>query len=219
MFKKIKLSFIRHGQSKWNIENKFTGWFDTELTNEGKNQIKESVDNLIKNNNIPDIIFCSEQKRSIESSNIIINELNNYKKNIKLKKNWRLNERHWGNLTGYKKKYIKDKYGSENINNIIYSYNKKIPFFLPKKNINIPKYSSGNYLQKFTNEESKEDIIKRIKPYLNNIILPLSTKKNILIVGHSHSLRSIIIYLKNINNTEEIKNIKIKNGVPFELIL
>ena len=214
MFKKINI--IRHGQSRWNVENRFTGWIDSKLTNEGKNQVIRAAKDLIITNNIPDIIYCSEQKRSIESSNIIINELKYYNKNIILKKDCRLNERHWGTLTGYKKNYIKSKYGRTYFNNIIYSYNRKLPI-ISSKNLVIPKYRSGNYLDNFKYGETKEDIINRIKPFLDKKIIN-ENNKNVLIVGHSHTLRSIIIYLKNIKDTDEIKNIKIMNGISKQII-
>ena len=214
MFKKINI--IRHGQSRWNVENRFTGWIDSKLTNEGRNQVIKAAKDLIYTNNIPDIIYCSDQKRSIESSNIIINELKCYNKDIILKKDWRLNERHWGTLTGYKKNYIKSKYGRLYFNNVIYSYNNKLPTVSPKKLV-IPKYNSGNYLDNFKNGETKKDIINRLIPFLNKEILN-KNNENILIVGHSHTLRSIIIYLKNIKDTKEIKNIKIMNAISEQII-
>lgn len=214
MFK--KLNIIRHGQSRWNVENRFTGWIDSKLTNEGKNQVIKAAKDLISTNNIPDIIYCSEQKRSIESSNIIINELKYYNKNIILKKDWRLNERYWGTLTGYKKNFIENIYGKEYLNNIIYSYNKKFPILSSKKLV-IPKYKSGNYLDNFKNGETTKDIINRIKPFLDKKIIN-ENNKNVLIVGHSHTLRSIIIYLKNIKDTKEIKNIKIMNAISKQIL-
>tara|TARA_Y100000741_G_scaffold365178_1_gene360058 strand:+ start:3356 stop:4096 length:741 start_codon:yes stop_codon:yes gene_type:complete len=211
----MKLILLRHGESVWNLENRFTGWTNVDLTDNGKIEAK-NAGKLISNGNIRiDYAYISFLKRAIKSYKICMREQINHK--ICIKKDWRLNERHYGNLQGLNKSETAKKYGSKQVKIWRRSYNIPPPE-LSEDDVRHPKFDKlyknidRSMLPK---SESLKDTLERVKPLWQEEILPkLQSNKNILIVAHGNSLRAIVKILKNISN-EDIVNVNIPTGMPY----
>ena len=202
------LILVRHGQSLWNRERRFTGFVDIELTEDGKSEA-EHAGRLIKELNIEfDAYFTSELKRAINSLNIILEILN--KPNVKINKAWELNERHYGELTGLNKDDTIKKYGNKQVQIWKRSFDTRPP----------PMGKQHPYRNKINSNilsESLEDTIKRVIPYYEKKINPLiSAKKNILIVFHGNSCRALLMKILNISK-EKIVEFEIPTGNPLLL--
>ena len=191
------LLLLRHSQSKWNAERRFTGWADIDLTSYGKSEA-ELAGKLIKELNIEfDLYFTSQLKRAVNTLEIILKVLN--KSNVEIIKTNSLNERHYGGLTGLNKDEVIKKYGSEKVQ--VWRRSFDIP--PPKMDSNHP------YKKKIdTNitSESLKDTFNRVVPYYSKKIEPLiSSKKNILIVFHGNSCRALLMKIFNISKEKIIK--------------
>ena len=191
-----KLVLLRHGQSEWNLENKFTGWTDVPLTKKGIEEAKNGGFLLNKNNIFIDIIFSSVLKRANQTAYICAKEANfiHLFDNDKLiyTRNEKLNERDYGDLVGLNKAETAKKFGKEQVHIWRRSYNTPPP-----------------------NGESLEDVVNRVSPYFEINILPLLKKnKNILIAAHGNSLRAIMIKI-GLYKSEEISSIELPTGKPF----
>ena len=202
------LILVRHGQSLWNRERRFTGFVDIELTEDGKSEA-EHAGRLIKKLNIElDAYFTSELKRAINSLNIILEILN--KPNVKINKAWELNERHYGELTGLNKDDTIKKYGYKRVQIWRRSFDTRPP----------PMDKQHPYRNKINSSilsESLEDTIKRVIPYYEKKINPLIfAKKNILIVFHGNSCRALLMKILNISK-EKIVEFEIPTGNPLLL--
>ena len=202
------LILVRHGQSLWNREKRFTGFVDIELTEDGKSEA-EHAGRLIKELNIEfDAYFTSVLKRAINSLNIILEILN--KPNVKINKAWELNERHYGELTGLNKDDTIKKYGNKQVQIWRRSFDTRPP----------PMGKQHPYRNKINSNilsESLEDTIKRVIPYYEKKINPLIfAKKNILIVFHGNSCRALLMKILNISK-EKIVEFEIPTGNPLLL--
>ena len=191
-----KFVLLRHGQSQWNLENRFTGWKDIKLSEKGILEAKESG-KLIKENKISiDIVYSSELKRANDTAIIAMNEANydhlfNNDKLI-MTKNIALNERDYGDLTGLNKQNIAEKYGKEQVHIWRRSYD-----------VNPP------------GGESLKNVVERVKPYFESTIKKdLDDGKNILLSAHGNSLRALFLIL-NFYTTETISTAEIPTGKPF----
>lgn len=213
--KKIKFVLIRHGESTWNAQNKFTGWSDVELTKKGKKEALEAAKLLSKKQFNFDIAFTSVLKRAIHSLWIILYDLNQLW--IPVKKSWQLNERHYGGLQGLNKSETAIKYGNKKVHQWRRSFDVKPPI-VNESSINFPgndiKYSKVNFNQ-LPKSESLKCTLKRVIPYWNNSILTeIKKNKEVLIVAHGNSLRALIKYLDDIND-EDISDLDIPTGQPI----
>ena len=202
------LILVRHGQSLWNRERRFTGFVDIELTEDGKSEA-EHAGRLIKELNIEfDAYFTSELKRAINSLNIILEILN--KPNVKINKAWELNERHYGELTGLNKDDTVKKYGNKQVQIWRRSYETRPPAMDIKHPYR--KKINSNILS-----ESLEDTVKRVIPYYEKKIKPLiSSKKNVLIVFHGNSCRALLMKILNISK-KKIIEFEVPTGNPLLL--
>jgi 2,3-bisphosphoglycerate-dependent phosphoglycerate mutase len=206
------LILIRHGQSQWNLEKRFTGFYDAELTNKGKLEAKYAGQ-LIKKLNISfDSCFTSQLQRAKNTLSIILETLN--QTNTRVNKAWELNERHYGELTGLNKDEIIKKHGVKQVKIWRRSYNVPPPPMhtenIYKKNIlkNIPE-------NKMPASESLKNTFERVVPYyLKNIEPLVFKKKNILVVFHGNSCRALLKKIFNISNQKIIK-IEIPTGNPL----
>ena len=179
------LILIRHGESVWNLENKFTGWFDVGLTQKGKEEA-EIAGKLIKNLNIEiNKYFTSCQKRAYETLFLIIKKLEDKKEIIKA---WELNERHYGNLTGLNKKEMEDKFGSDQV----FKWRRSWDIAPPAIEANNPYY----------------------KKIFEEKIYPLIEKNNIIISAHGNSLRALYKKIFNISE-KNICELNIPTGNPL----
>ena len=207
-----KLIAIRHGQSIWNAENRFTGWVDIELSKKGELEAKKSG-KLLKELNINfDSCFTSYLKRAINTLEIVLEVL---KKNIKCTKAWELNERHYGALTGLNKSETKKKLGEEQFRKYRRSWD--IP---PPSLDNNSKYSSYNDplykgMKNIPNSESLKDTYERVVPYYEkNIEKHLREDKNIIISAHGNTIRALGKKIFNISD-KSINFLEIPTGNPL----
>ena len=208
------LILVRHGQSTWNLEKKFTGWVDVDLTEKGILEAKKAG-SLLKNKNIKiDFYYTSLQLRANNTLKIIQQELDD-KKNFT--KAWQLNERHYGALTGLNKVEMSKKIGKDKIYEFRRSWDVK-PDALDKKSpyhpININVYNSIPR-NEIPDTESLKNTYERVIPYFKKNILPsLKQKKNILISAHGNSLRSLCKFLFEIDD-KNISQLEIPTGNPL----
>ena len=209
------LILIRHGQSEWNLQKRFTGWVDVELTAKGKLEACKAGE-LIKELKIDlNHFYCSYQKRAIETLNLVLNTLRI--KNKKVVKAWEFNERSYGYLTGLNKEEMKKTLGDKKVHELRRSWdiapeplNKNNPYHPSniKAYDNIPR----NLLP---DTESLKDTYERVVPYYKKNILP-QINKNIIITAHGNSLRSLCKYLFEIDDNK-ISNLEIPTGNPLIL--
>ena len=208
------LILVRHGQSEWNLEKRFTGWVDVDLTGQGKLEackagecIKETKVNI-------DYFFSSFQLRAINTLKLIQDTLRNKKEPIKA---WQLNERHYGVLTGLNKDEMSEKIGKDKIHEFRRSWDIK-PDPLSRNNpyhpINIDTYKTVPR-EKIPDTESLKDTYDRVMEYYNsNIQKKLLNNKNILISAHGNSIRALCKFLFKLDN-EKISLLEIPTGNPL----
>ena len=201
------LVLVRHGQSLWNKERRFTGWADIDLTEEIGKPEAIRAGQLIKELNIEfDACFTSELIRAIKTLELIIEILN--KSKIKISKAWELNERHYGGLTSLNKEETIKKYGSKQVQIWRRSFDIPPP----------PMESEHPYKNKINSKilsESLKDTFERVIPYYERNIEPLiNSKKNILISFHGNSCRALLKKIFNISN-EKITQLEIPTGNPL----
>ena len=199
------LILVRHGQSLWNLEKRFTGWTDVDLTERGKSEAKYAGQ-LINETNIDfDAYFTSVQKRAINTLKIILDILK--KKKIVTKKAWQLNERHYGALTGLNKDEMIKKHGKNQVHIWRRSFDVPPPPMEkthPYHPSNIETYADIP-LEKIPSSESLKNAFERVMPYYEENIAPLLiSQKNILISAHGNSLRALCKKLLNISNKKII---------------
>ena len=211
----LKLILVRHGQSMWNLENKFTGWTDVELSEQGKNEAIEAGKILKEQGFHFDLAFTSVLKRAEDTLDYILKEMN--EENIEIKRNWRLNERHYGALQGLNKAETAKKYGDEQVLLWRRSTDVRPPELSEDDERypgNDPKYSdlSKDELPK---TENLIDTIKRVIEYWKSDIQPeLEKGKNVIIVAHGNSLRGLIKYLDNMSDSDIMK-LELQTGNPI----
>lgn len=207
-----KLVLVRHGESIWNLENKFTGWTDVELSSNGIKEAHEAG-KLLKNMNFHfDIAYTSVLKRAIDTLQIIMDEMN---LDVKVIENYKLNERHYGALQGLNKDETIKKYGQEQVRLWRRSKDVRPPLLSvdDKRNPKFDKKYIG--INDLPLGENLEDTIKRVKEYYEDVIKKdLLNNKDVIVVAHGNSLRALIAYLENLND-EEIINLEIPTGKPI----
>ena len=211
----IKLVIVRHGQSIWNLENKFTGWTDVDLSENGIKEAKEAGKILKSNNYKFDIAYTSLLKRAQDTLKYILEELN--ETNIEIKVSYKLNERHYGALQGLNKDETRKKYGDEQVR----LWRRSMFIKPPALSLDDERYPGNDIKYKDLNKEelptteNLQDTINRVIDYWNSDIKKdLLNNKNVIIVAHGNSLRGLIKYLDNISD-EEIMNIEIPTGRPI----
>ncbi|CAL4321642.1 2,3-bisphosphoglycerate-dependent phosphoglycerate mutase [Buchnera aphidicola (Thelaxes suberi)] len=209
------LILIRHGESLWNQSNQFTGWRDIDLSIKGEEEALKAGILLSQNGFKFDYSYTSYLKRAIHSLWIILKNIDHSW--IPIINDWRLNERHYGKLEGLNKKEVEAKYGSLQLHQWRRSFTIKPPQ-LSKDSIHFPgknrRYSSIDPESLPTSENLKDTMHRVIACWNDSIFPKIKENKNILIVAHGNSLRSLIKYLSNIND-EDIEKIEINTGSPI----
>lgn len=211
----IKLVLLRHGQSTWNKENRFTGWTDVPLTGRGIKEAKEAGKALRKNKFVFDVIFTSVLKRATRTTDIVVKEMN--LKNAKVEKSWRLNERHYGALQGLNKAEMAAKYGEEQVLKWRRSYGIRPPALgIKDKRHPIRDKLYKNLDKKYLpSAESLKDCVKRVKPYWSGEIAPqLKKGKKVLVSASGNSLRALVKIIDKISD-KEIVSFNIPTGAPL----
>lgn len=211
----IKLVLIRHGQSMWNLENRFTGWTDVELSEQGIQEAKEAGKVLKEKGFEFDVAYTSVLKRANDTLNYILDELG--EKDIPIKRSWRLNERHYGALQGLNKDETREKYGAEQV----LLWRRSTDVKPPELSIederypgNDPKYNELKQ-DELPRTENLIDTINRVMVYWNSDIKKdLSDGKRVIIAAHGNSLRGLIKYLDNMTD-EEIIKLELQTGNPI----
>ncbi len=210
----IKLVLLRHGESTWNRENRFTGWTDVPLTEKGVEEAKEAGQVLKKEGYDFDIVFTSVLKRATRTTEIAIKELG---LDVPVKYSWRLNERHYGALQGLNKSEMAAKFGEEQVLKWRRSYDIRPPELAKedkRHSGNDPKYKNLKKTE-IPLTESLKDCVARVLPYWKKDIIPeLKKGKRILVSASGNSLRALVKIIDNISN-EEIVSFNIPTGVPL----
>ena len=210
----MRLILLRHGESQWNLENRFTGWEDVSLTETGIKEAIFSAEKLIKNNIQISTIYTSVLKRAVNTSTILADFIKFPIKNIQY--DWRLNERHYGALQGLNKSETAAKYGEKQVLVWRRSYDIPPPY-LDIDDQRHPKFNPvfQNIDGELPRGESLKDVINRLNPFWKEYFKKIKKiSGNHLIVAHSNSLRAIIKLLDNLNDSE-ITSVNIPTGVPL----
>jgi len=210
-----KLVLLRHGESQWNLENRFTGWTDVGLTERGEAEARESGKLLKEEGFQFDVTHTSVLKRANRTMEICLDQMD--EKKIIIKYNWRLNERHYGALQGLNKAETAKKYGDEQVLIWRRSYSTPPPQLDPDDERH-PRFDERyNDLDpnELPNSECLKDTVDRFLPYWHESIKPdIESGKRILIVAHGNSLRALVKYLDAVSD-EDIVGLNIPTGVPL----
>ena len=208
-----KLVLVRHGESVWNKENKFTGWTNVELSEKGIEEAKEAGRKLKENGFTFDLAYTSLLKRANDTLNYILLELDLYNK-IDVIKSYKLNERHYGALQGLNKDETREKYGEEQV----HIWRRSFSIRPPELEYTDPRFPGNDDtykdvpLKDLPVSESLSDVYNRVVPYyLSDIVPNLKNNKNIIISAHGNSLRALYKYLNNISD-DDIPNFEISTG-------
>ena len=214
----IKLVLVRHGQSVWNLENRFTGWTDVELSDKGKEEAINAGKLLKKKGYSFDVAYTSYLKRANDTLDYILKELN---LDIPIKYSWRLNERHYGALQGLNKDEMKEKYGDEQV----HLWRRSADVRPPKLDISDSRYPGNDPKYKDLTKdelpltENLLDTVDRVVEYFeSDVKKDLQDNKNIIIVAHGNSLRGLMKYLDNLSN-DEVVSLEIATGRPICYLL
>ncbi|MFZ0269645.1 2,3-diphosphoglycerate-dependent phosphoglycerate mutase [Caulobacter sp.] len=210
------LVLLRHGQSQWNLENRFTGWVDVDLTAEGEAQARKGGE-LIKAAGVDiDEAFTSVQTRAIRTCNLALDAAG--QSFVPVTKDWRLNERHYGGLTGLNKAETAEKHGEEQVNIWRRSYDIPPPELAPGGEYDFSK--DRRYAGKdLPGTESLKTTLVRVLPYWEAAIAPkLMAGETILVAAHGNSLRAIVKHLFNVPDAD-IVHVEIPTGNPLVIDL
>lgn len=206
------LILVRHGQSEWNLANRFTGWWDVDLTDKGVEEAR-AAGRLLKDKGVlPDIAFTSLQTRAIRTLNLALEECGRLW--IPVTKDWHLNERHYGGLTGLDKQQTRDKHGDEQVHIWRRSFDTPPPPMEPGSEYDPgadPRYEGIDV--PYT--ESLKLTIERVLPYWEEHILPqLAGERTVIVSAHGNSLRALVKHLSGISD-DEITGLEIPTGRPI----
>jgi len=206
------LVLLRHGQSQWNLENRFTGWWDVDLTDTGVAEAR-AAGTLLRDRGLDfDCCFTSVLTRAIRTLHLVLHEMDRLW--LPVTKDWHLNERHYGGLTGLNKQEMIDKVGAEQVKVWRRSYDVPPPPLDPGSPYDVAgdrRYAGVEV----PDTESLKDTVARAVPYFNAAIAPaLSSGKRVLVAAHGNSLRGIIKHLSKIGD-DEIVGLEIPTGEPI----
>ncbi len=196
----IELVLVRHGQSLWNLENRFTGWTDIDLSEQGVKEAKEAGQLLKRKGYHFDVAYTSALTRAQRTLGFILDELG--QKDIPIHKSFRLNERHYGGLQGLNKKETAEKYSPEQVH-------------IWRRSYDVPPLASENPVEGEPNGESLKDTVTRVLPYYEQMIKKdLEEGKKVIIAAHGNSLRALAKYLLEISD-DKIVEFEIPTGAPL----
>lgn len=210
-----KLVLIRHGESAWNLENRFTGWEDVDLSENGYIQARNAGNILKKNGYNFDVGFTSYLKRSIKTLHFILEELDHLW--IPVEKSWRLNERFYGALQGMNKDEAIAQYGPEQV----HKWRRNPNEYPPAITKDDPRYPGHDMRYKGLTErelpltENLSETMDRVLPFWNErIVKAMRRNQKVVIVAHGNSLRSLIKYIDLLND-EDVSNLEIPTATPL----
>ncbi len=210
-----RLILLRHGQSIWNLENRFTGWYDVDLSDQGRNEATQAGLLMQAAGLKPDIVFTSVLTRAIRTAFMGLDELNRLW--IPVIKDWRLNERHYGGLTGLNKAETATRYGEEQVHVWRRSFATPPPAVAlddPYHPANEPRYSNIDPAR-LPATESLKDTLARVLPYWESDIEPVvKAQDTVMIAAHGNSLRALVKHLEGLSD-EAITGVEIATGDPL----
>jgi len=210
-----KLVLIRHGESQWNLENRFTGWTDVDLSDGGVEQAKKAGQILKANGYTFDVGFTSVLKRSIKTLHFILEELDHLW--IPVHKSWRLNERFYGALQGLNKDEIVAQYGEEQVHKWRRDPHEHPPAISPDDDRFPGHYLRYNDLtyRELPLTENLSETMTRALPFWHESIVPaIRQNQKVIICAHGNSLRALVQYIDNLSD-EEVTKLDIPTGTPL----
>ena len=209
------LILLRHGQSEWNRSNQFTGWWDSDLTEQGEAEARAAASILDEADVAPDIVHTSLQTRAIRTANLTLETMG--RAWIPVRRHWRLNERHYGDLTGLDKAETRERHGDEQLMAWRRGYATPPPPvregnpFNPNSD---PRYASLP-AELLPRAECLKDVVERMLPYWYDAILPdLQSGLVVLVAAHGNSLRALVKHLNHISD-DDIADLNIPTGMPL----
>lgn len=210
-----KLVLVRHGQSVWNLENRFTGWTDVDLTELGKTEAMHAGKLLKEGGYDFDIAYTSVLKRAIKTLFLIQEEMDLHW--LPVIRAWQLNERHYGNLQGLNKAEMAEKFGEDQVKIWRRSYDVPPPALelTDKRHPKFDRRYASLSLAQLPATESLKITLDRVLPYWNSTLAPdIKSGKRVLIVAHGNSIRALVKYLDNVSESE-ITELNIPTGLPL----
>ncbi|XP_059053414.1 phosphoglycerate mutase 1 [Achroia grisella] len=218
MSAKYKIVMIRHGESEWNQKNLFCGWFDADLSDKGREEALSAGQALKAEGYQFDVAHTSVLKRAQITLNSVLKEIG--QSDLPVNKTWRLNERHYGGLTGLNKAETAAKYGEAQVQIWRRSFDippppmeKEHPYY--DTIVKDPRYAGDPKPEEFPMYESLKLTIERTLPYWNNVIVPqIKEGKRIIIAAHGNSLRGIVKHLDELSDAA-IMELNLPTGIPF----
>jgi 2,3-bisphosphoglycerate-dependent phosphoglycerate mutase len=206
------LILLRHGESEWNAENLFTGWVDVALSAKGQAEARRGGELLRETGLLPDIVHTSVLRRAIATANIALDVADRHW--IPVKRDWRLNERHYGALQGKNKKQTLEEFGEEQFMLWRRSYDTPPPPIEPDAEFSQegdPRYAGTE----IPRTECLKDVVARMLPYWESAVIPdLRAGKTVLLAAHGNSLRALVKYLDRISD-DAIAGLNIPTGIPL----
>jgi len=211
----MKLVLLRHGESEWNLENRFTGWTDVDLSKNGKKEAKQAGKLMRKAGLDFDLCFTSSLKRAIHTLNLALDRMD--RDWLPVTKSWKLNERHYGALQGLNKAETASQYGEKQVHEWRRSYEVRPPELAsddPRNPALLPAYR-GVPPQELPLCESLKDTVERVIPYFEQEIWPrVKAGERVLIAAHGNSLRALMMYLEHMT-PEAISEVNLPTGIPL----
>ncbi len=211
-----RLILLRHGQSQWNLENRFTGWVDVDLTAEGEAQARRGGELIARAGFSPDVMFTSVLTRAKRTGALALDSAG--LKDVPVVEDWRLNERHYGGLTGLNKAETAEKHGADQVKIWRRSYDVPPPPLAPGGEYDFatdPRYAG----QSIPDTESLKTTLERVRPYWDAEIAPrLKAGDDVLIAAHGNSLRAIVKLLFRVPD-DAIVGVEIPTGNPLDIQL
>ena len=206
------LILVRHGQSQWNLENRFTGWWDVDLTDKGVAEASAAGELMAHKGVLPTVAFTSLQTRAIKTLNLALEACGRLW--IPVTKDWRLNERHYGGLTGLDKQETRERHGDEQVHVWRRSFDVPPPPMEAGSDFDLaadPRYAGIA----IPSTESLKLTIERVLPYWEAAILPvLASGETVIVSAHGNSLRALVKHLSQISD-EDITDLEIPTGQPI----
>jgi 2,3-bisphosphoglycerate-dependent phosphoglycerate mutase len=208
------LVLLRHGESVWNAENLFTGWVDVPLSDKGESEALRGGELLVEAGVLPDVVHTSVLRRAISTANIALDRCDRHW--IPVRRDWRLNERHYGALQGKNKKQTMQEFGEEQFMLWRRSYDVPPPPIEPGTEFaqdGDPRYAALG--DDIPHTECLKDVVARMLPYWESSIVPdLRSGATVLLAAHGNSLRALVKHLDGISD-EAIAKLNIPTGVPL----
>jgi 2,3-bisphosphoglycerate-dependent phosphoglycerate mutase len=211
----MRLILLRHGESEWNAKNLFTGWVDVGLTDKGRAEAVRGGQLLADNDLLPDVLHTSVLKRAITTANEAL--VNCDRQWVQVRRSWRLNERHYGDLQGKDKSQVREQYGDEQFMIWRRSYDTPPPPIADDAEFS--QAGDERYAalapDVVPRTECLKDVVVRLLPYWYDAIVPdLRSGQTVLVVAHGNSLRALVKHLDGVGD-EEIVGLNIPTGIPL----